>query len=131
LPLICNSSSERAALLSAHDGGHRTMLQSSGTSGITGERGGAGHALRSVSRVKNGGGRIMSSGLLRIDADVPVYRIFPLWFFEEALRLKQLVLVRPDQWEDPYEILASSVVVTTRAQPGDQMPLEPHLKHAY
>jgi hypothetical protein len=39
------------------------------------------------------------------DLDVPIYRIFPLWYFHAALRLGQLVLVSPDLWEDKYEML--------------------------
>jgi hypothetical protein len=34
--------------------------------------------------------------LIRVpDVDAAIYRIFPLWFLEEALRLRQLVLVTP------------------------------------
>lgn len=32
-----------------------------------------------------------------------MYRIFPLWFFEEVLRSRQLVLVAPHRWEDPFD----------------------------
>ncbi len=39
------------------------------------------------------------------DPNTPVYRIYPLWFFQQALRLKQLVLVQPHSWPDPYEQL--------------------------
>ncbi|MCK9984605.1 MAG: hypothetical protein AzoDbin1_01077 [Azoarcus sp.] len=45
------------------------------------------------------------------DPDIPIYRIFPLWFFEEALRLRQLVLVSPRSWEDPYEIIGDAIAV--------------------
>ncbi len=51
--------------------------------------------------------------------NTPIYRIFPLWFFEELLRLKQLVLVPPHLWEDPFEILASNIMMV------DQRP-RPH-----
>jgi hypothetical protein len=55
------------------------------------------------------------------DLDSPIYRIFPLWFFEEALRLRQLVLVAPERWEDPWEILASSIMmVDQRTTPFNQ-----------
>jgi len=37
------------------------------------------------------------------DLDLPIYRIFRLWNFEKALQLKQLVLVAPRLWEDPYQ----------------------------
>jgi len=43
--------------------------------------------------------------------DEPVYRIFPLWYFEEALRLRQLVLVNPAVWEDPYEVLPERLML--------------------
>lgn len=46
------------------------------------------------------------------DMDAPVYRIFPVWFLEEAVRLKQLVLVRPSMWDDPFERIDDAVVVT-------------------
>lgn len=52
-------------------------------------------------------------GFLRIDdPDEPIYRIYPLWFLEEALRLRQLVLVKPELWEDPFETLAYSLAIT-------------------
>ena len=44
--------------------------------------------------------------------DTPLFRIYPLWFFEEALRVKKLVLIPPHKWEDPYELLPWCVSVT-------------------
>jgi hypothetical protein len=53
-----------------------------------------------------------------LDLDAPLYRVFPLWFFEEALRLGQLVLVDPDRWEDPFEQVERVFqVVDTRTNP--------------
>lgn len=56
---------------------------------------------------------------LRItDPDKPVYRIFSLWHFEEAIRLNQLTLVSPVRWEDPFEVLPESIqVVDKRSAP--------------
>ena len=66
------------------------------------------------------------------DPDAPIHRIYPLWFFEEALRLRQLVLVAPERWEDPYEILTSRImIVHERTAPGQQRPLGPLLRPAY
>jgi hypothetical protein len=66
------------------------------------------------------------------DPDAPVFRIFPLWFFEEALRLRELVLVLPEQWEDPYEVLTSRImIVRQRTAPTHQQPLAPFLLPAY
>ena len=45
------------------------------------------------------------------EPDGPIYRIFPLWFLEEALRLHQLVLVPRTSWEDPYEVLEKRIAV--------------------
>ncbi|MGH8353397.1 MAG: DUF2971 domain-containing protein, partial [Pseudomonas sp.] len=49
------------------------------------------------------------------DLDAPLFRIYPLWFFEESLRLKNLVLVPPQKWEDPYESLPWSVAITRKS----------------
>jgi len=35
--------------------------------------------------------------------DIPIYRIFSFNRFEELITKKQLVLVRPSMWDDPYE----------------------------
>ncbi len=43
--------------------------------------------------------------------DMPIYRIFPLWFFEQALRTKSLTLAAPKLWEDKYEILGNAIAV--------------------
>ena len=74
-----------------------------------------------------------SAGFLRIaNPDDPVYRIFTLWFLEETLRLKQLILVQPQLWEDPYELLAESVAVVDKSTtPWRQVFLERHLRPAY
>ena len=66
------------------------------------------------------------------DPDAPIYRFYPLWFFEEALRLRQLVLVPPHRWEDPFEVLASgSTIADLRSMPYQQQPLAPYLRPAY
>ena len=80
---------------------------------------------------KNSVGAVTSNFLNIADPDAPIYRIYPLWFFEEALRLRQLVLVAPEGWEDPYEILPSRVmIVHERTAPSQQRPLGP-LRPAY
>jgi hypothetical protein len=51
-------------------------------------------------------------GLIRIpDPDAPIHRIFSLWSIEQAIRNRQLTLVAPSQWEDPYETVAEESVV--------------------
>ena len=71
------------------------------------------------------------TGFLGIDdPDEPIYRIFPLWFFEETLRVGNLVLVPPERWEDPFEVLPSRVIME-RPKPYEQKPLETFLKPAY
>jgi hypothetical protein len=48
--------------------------------------------------------KISPEQFIRIDnPDQPIYRFYPLWSLEEALRLRQLVLVAPRLWEDPFE----------------------------
>jgi hypothetical protein len=39
------------------------------------------------------------------DLDGPVYRVFKLWHFEEALRLRCFWLYPPGTWDDPHESL--------------------------
>lgn len=72
-------------------------------------------------------------GFIRIpDVDRPIYRIFPLWFFERALSLKQLVLVDPRMWDDPWEDLCSSIQMEDQSvTPFRQKPLSSYLKPAY
>lgn len=44
------------------------------------------------------------NNLIRIDdLDTPVYRIFPLNRVEQIFRDRELVLVNPGMWEDPFE----------------------------
>jgi hypothetical protein len=65
------------------------------------------------------------------DMDRPLYRIFPLWFFEAALRVNggNLALVRPKVWEDPHEDPCAQIYMS---QPnGTQDALSAHLKPAY
>lgn len=45
------------------------------------------------------------------DLDKPLYRIFPLWAFEDMLRVRRLVLVPPSYWEDPLEDIPSSIMM--------------------
>jgi hypothetical protein len=58
-------------------------------------------------------------GFVRIsDPDEPIYRIFPLWFLEESLRLKQLALVSPELWEDPYELVPDNIIIDDGSTPS-------------
>ncbi|MCE5309703.1 MAG: hypothetical protein LLG20_18880 [Acidobacteriales bacterium] len=43
--------------------------------------------------------------------DEAVYRIYPLWFLEEVLRLHQLVLASPHLWDDPFEVVGNAIAV--------------------
>ena len=65
--------------------------------------------------------------------DAPIVRIFPLWLFEETLRLRQLALVAPKLWEDPHEDLTSrTMIVHGRTDPTHkQYPLAQYLDPAY
>lgn len=48
---------------------------------------------------------------LNSELDRPLYRIFPLWHFEDMLRVRRLVLVSPSLWEDPREDIPASVMM--------------------
>jgi hypothetical protein len=65
------------------------------------------------------------------DLDRPLYRIFPLWFFEDALRVNggRLVLVRPQVWEDPFEHVYASIQM--QGPNGQQKQLVEYLQPAY
>jgi hypothetical protein len=65
-----------------------------------------------------------------VDPDEPIYRFFPLWFFEEALKMRQLVLVNPQMWEDPFEDLLEGVVLQ-HPRTFKQTPLQSFLRPAY
>src|SRR5579871_7064477 len=57
----------------------------------------------------------LADQLIRIsDPDMAVYRIFPLWYLEEALRLQKIVLVDPRLWEDPLEAGGWLIVADVR-----------------
>ncbi len=62
----------------------------------------------------------LADQLIRIsDPDLPIYRIYSLWFLEEALRLRQLALTLPASWEDPFEIVGDAIAVNTHR--GDRI----------
>ena len=50
---------------------------------------------------------------IRLDGELdrPLYRIFPLWHFEDMMRVKRLVLVSPSLWEDPREDIPASIMM--------------------
>ncbi|MBV4552282.1 hypothetical protein HU742_014145 [Pseudomonas sp. SWRI102] len=55
---------------------------------------------------------VMLDNVLDInDLDQPIYRIFPQWALEEALRLRCITLVPPSFWEDPFEVIESRIAV--------------------
>jgi hypothetical protein len=75
-----------------------------------------------MSQVEGPGPRsaTLADRLIRLpDPDLPIFRVFPLWFLEEALRLRQLVLVAPSSWEDPLEVVGDAIAVNTRR--GDRI----------
>lgn len=49
--------------------------------------------------------KVANIGLADSELDCPIYRIYPIWFFEQALMINggNLALVRPTMWEDPHE----------------------------
>lgn len=49
------------------------------------------------------------------DLDTPLFRFYPLWFFEEALRARVLVLVPPQRWDDPWESIAWQIAINRRS----------------
>jgi hypothetical protein len=66
------------------------------------------------------------------DPDLPIYRIFSVWAFQEAVRLRQLVLVTPTRWEDPHEDLATGAMLNIPTEEGlPQTPLAKYLKPVY
>ena len=57
----------------------------------------------------------VDDGLIRVsDVDSPIYRIFPLWSLEETLRVRQLALVAPSKWEDPFDVIGDVIAVDIR-----------------
>lgn len=67
-----------------------------------------------------------------LDPDQPIHRICSLWLFEEMLRLRQLVLVSPSKWEDPFEVLPERVqLIDERPTPVHTQFLERSLKPAF
>ncbi|WBO58076.1 hypothetical protein GT370_12475 [Acidocella sp. MX-AZ03] len=72
---------------------------------------------------------VMVSGIP--DMNRPLYRIFPLWFFEAALTTNagNLFLIRPDAWEDPYEDICSKIMLQTPDH--KQKMLSPYLRPAF
>jgi hypothetical protein len=62
------------------------------------------------------------------DLDRPLYRIFPLWAFEDMLRVQRLLLVPPGFWEDPLEDIPASIMM--QRPDGTQKPLSEYLHPA-
>ncbi|MEQ0006650.1 DUF2971 domain-containing protein [Klebsiella sp. GG_Kp146] len=54
--------------------------------------------------------------IIDIDSlDMSIYRIFSIKYFEELITNKELVLVQPDMWDDPYE----NFILKTEVDLGD------------
>jgi hypothetical protein len=70
-------------------------------------------------------------GLIGVEnPELQIFRIFPLCRFKESLRDKELVLVPPQNWEDPFEQLPErSIITDTRTSHWSQISLV--LKPAY
>lgn len=66
-----------------------------------------------------------------LQMETRLYRVFPLWFFEECFRLKRLTLVQPRKWDDPYEDLCSSMMLVDQREPAKQLSLAEHLDPAF
>jgi len=78
---------------------------------------------------KNETAAVPKAKYARLDElDRPIHRIFPLWLFEEALRIKCLTFVQPSLWEDPFEDPCVHVMVQRN---GAQKELAPHLRQAW
>jgi len=65
------------------------------------------------------------------DLDRPLYRIYPIWFLENALTMNggNLALVPPRMWEDPHEDPCSWIQM--QAPGGAQKSLTEYLKPIY
>ncbi|NMF87078.1 hypothetical protein [Aromatoleum petrolei] len=59
-----------------------------------------------------------NDAIIRIsNLDVPIYRIFPVWHLEEAVRLRRAVLVPPRRWDDPFEVVGNAISVDCQDGP--------------
>jgi hypothetical protein len=54
----------------------------------------------------------MTSNLIRIASDTPIYRVFRLKYIGDVLQDKRLRLVPPASWEDPFESMLSYCAIT-------------------
>jgi hypothetical protein len=64
-----------------------------------------------------------NKNIIRIDnLDAPIYRIFRLGHFREAIQNRELVLVPPNRWDDPFESLLTKCAISYQSQP--QRPQE-------
>ncbi|TGP52554.1 hypothetical protein EN873_14890 [bacterium M00.F.Ca.ET.230.01.1.1] len=66
------------------------------------------------------------------DLSRPLHRIFPVWIFEQMLQLRQMTLVSPRRWEDPYEDICSTFMLRDQhdhAKP--QLSVAEHLAPAW
>jgi len=63
------------------------------------------------------------------DMDRPIYRIFPLWAFEDMLRVRRLMLVPPSFFDDPFEDLPCKIMM--QGPNHKQKPLSDYLNAAF
>lgn len=54
------------------------------------------------------------------DWDISIFRIFSWKFLEDFLKTKELSLVNPQLWDDPFELLAEWIVVENSDNPKQQ-----------
>lgn len=65
------------------------------------------------------------------DLDRPLHRIFPIWLFEETIRLKRLTLVKPTKWPDPREDPCKDFHLVSRSKPTAMRALSAYLAPAW
>lgn len=69
-------------------------------------------------------------GYIRVEnLDGPIYRIFPLWCLEESLRLRNISLVQPRIWDDPFESIEN--LISFEQPNGDQIEIAKGLPPIY
>jgi hypothetical protein len=66
-----------------------------------------------------------------VDPDIAVYRIFPLPYFEDALRNRELVLLTPELWPDRFEVLPRRLFVIVDGHPDCGFPLDAYLPPSF
>jgi hypothetical protein len=65
----------------------------------------------------------MSSNLIGIDGDMPIYRTFRFKYLLSDLRAHCLTMTRPSAWDDPFENMITNCAFT---YPTDDLKLKQH-----